>query len=194
MSKVKVQDLFKEPKVLDDLKHNDLESVYDYWTSLNVNDSMKNPILTRFLMQAGINPLDYMKDNIKEWCFASSSTSQDTDPWNKESDIFIDTKNIGEFAFRGNKFRHLTLGPRTQVIGDCAFCWCIELNQLTVKGNNLIYILDGSFDSTNLSEVTLPSSICYIDENAFDVGVIVKVPQSAGINWDANYRFTIKAI
>lgn len=88
-------------------------------------------------------------------------------------------KYIGKFAFGGINVRSLEIPASVDMIGEGAFSES-ELEQVVIHGSPSIY--EGAFSYTNLTSVTIPNLIQYIDSTAFDNTPLFKNAS----NWENN--------
>ena len=84
----------------------------------------------------------------------------------KLDNISLSSATIGENAFCDCKgLKSLSLTGCT--LGQYAFSGCTMLQNLTMSG--IVFISKGCFqDCVNLQSISLPASLCYMDENAFN--------------------------
>lgn len=136
--------------------------------------------ITQLLLDAGINPLDYI-DHVPKDCFYGLDmrgfvlpdriTRIDSFSFSWTTNLkTIDLKNInniGEHSFTGSDLETLTVPGSIDVIPAETFSGCRNLEKVVLE-EGVEYINDSAFFyCTTLKELYLPSTLVYIHEFAF---------------------------
>ena len=105
-------------------------------------------------------------------------------------------ESIGDYAFAETycgSFKE-GFGDNLKSIGDYAFSQNINISGINL-GNQLTYLGDGAFEYTNLSKITIPSTLTEIGDNAFrKCEYLGKVQLSEGLQKIGDNAFAETAI
>lgn len=145
-----------------EINENDFTKVYeDAYTLLDawITDSSAICKLTEIFMDAGIEPLIYMKTVPNRYLTASNITS---------IEIPNNIKSIGDLAFSDCKRLESIIIPNSVTkIGKWVFSDCVSLTSIELP-DNLLNISDSAFfDCNGLTSVTIPDKVTMIDSWAF---------------------------
>lgn len=151
-----VKEFLEQPEIKELIAQNDLEAVYDRYYPL---DSRKD--LSEYLVNLGINPLDYFEKLIPNSAFyACNSLRSLTIP---ES-----VTTIGDDAFGFCKnLASITIRNGATMIGKYAFSHCLSLTSIAIP-DSVTTIGEYAFlRCEKLPSITIPTSVTTIGEGAF---------------------------
>lgn len=122
-------------------------------------DLLSTP-LTELLINAGIEPLDYLTHIPKHYLQYNESIAEVVVPEN--------IKGIGDSAFEGcNGLTSITIPDSVTTIGSFAFSGCKGLTSVTIS-DSVTSIDIGAFSGcSSLTSVTIPNSVTSIGYSAF---------------------------
>lgn len=138
-------------------------------------------VLTQYLLEAGINPLEYM-DSIPEDYLASSSIKTVQIPsciksigssafaYSSLTSITIpdSVTQLGSEIFQKSCVEHISLGKNVIEVPENMAAWCSSLREVVIP-EGVRTIGEGAFEHcVNLVEVLIPDSVSYIAESAFN--------------------------
>ena len=161
------------------LEKGDFQSLYELADEDLTTRSITGCV-TQLLLDAGINPLDYI-DFVPKDCFYELDMygfilpdhirSIDSFSFSYTTNLkTINLKNvrlIGESSFNGSDLETLTIPGSIEVIPAEAFNRCENLKKVVLE-EDVEYINDSAFRNCSaLKEIYLPSTLVYIHEFAF---------------------------
>ena len=159
-----VKEFLQQEEIKELLRQNNLEEVYERY-SIDTNE------LTDFFLKSGIQPLDYFVTSVP-----SNSYYMISCPNLKLKDSI---KYIGSEAFLGSDIQTITFSKNLELIKAQAFACNFKLKEVDLSIlNNLMEIGGYAFDSTDIHEVELPTSIVSLNSRAFGPKALVKIPES----------------
>ena len=149
-----IKEFLDQDEIKDLIAAGDLEAVYKRYAP--------NNYLSDYLLNLGINPIDYFTDSIPDDAFhyCTSLTSVN---------IPDNITSIGQSAFQNSSLTRIVIPDSVTTIGDCAFYNCTSLTSVTFGENSQLTSIGSLAFSgcTSLTSITIPDSITKIGGWAF---------------------------
>ena len=148
-------------KILDETEQlvdsNNFTAFYKYlYKTFNYNKVESVSEMSDFLLMAGINPLDFMKEVPIGYLFGNQDITS--------IDIPANIEVIKRSAFQNSSLNELTFAGPVKGIGAYAFSGCENLKDVKLP-DGIEVIEDGAFALSGLESLEIPASVKKIGMN-----------------------------